>query len=134
MIDNSFTKFDSLTKLGNSVSDEFCVAQRKAFGENDSFAEDSGFPQLGATLNKGHALALSLWDDRDVNMLWLEFVCPTNSSKAGSDRGPGKNLSGVPPDVESQAARLLVKCSDICLGAIDSTCEQAKANQINRSM
>jgi cellulose 1,4-beta-cellobiosidase len=69
MIDNSFTKLDSLTKHYNSVSDEFCISQKKAFGDNNSFAKDSGFRQLRATLNKGQVLVLSLLDDHNVNML-----------------------------------------------------------------
>jgi cellulose 1,4-beta-cellobiosidase len=46
VIDNSFTKLNSLTKQYNSVSDHFCVVQKKAFGENDSFAKRGGFRQL----------------------------------------------------------------------------------------
>jgi cellulose 1,4-beta-cellobiosidase len=69
VIDNSFTRPDSLTKQYNSVSDEFCVAQQKAFGENDSFTKRGGFRQLGTKLPKGHVLVLSLWDDHDVKLL-----------------------------------------------------------------
>jgi cellulose 1,4-beta-cellobiosidase len=70
------------------VSDEFCVAQKKAFNANDSLTEHGGFRQGRATFNKGHVLVLSLWDDHDVNMLGRDSVDATNSNKAGSDRGP----------------------------------------------
>jgi cellulose 1,4-beta-cellobiosidase len=95
VIDNSFTNLKSLTKQYNSVSDEFCIAQKKAFSHNDSFTEDSGFRQVRATLNKGQILMFWLWDDHDVNMLWMDSVYPTNSSKAGSARGPCKTSLGV---------------------------------------
>jgi cellulose 1,4-beta-cellobiosidase len=63
----------------------------------------------------------TLWDDHDVNMLWLESVYPTSSDKRGADRGPSTTSSGVPADVESQAASSSVKYSDVHFGAIDST-------------
>nr|BAF57377.1 putative glycosyl hydrolase family7 [uncultured symbiotic protist of Neotermes koshunensis] len=121
VIDNSMTNIAAMSKQYNSVSDEFCQAQKKAFGDNDSFTKHGGFRQLGATLSKGHVLVLSLWDDHDVNMLWLDSVYPTNSNKPGADRGPCKTSSGVPSDVESQNADSTVKYSDIRFGAIDST-------------
>jgi cellulose 1,4-beta-cellobiosidase len=121
VIDNSMSNIAGMSKQYNSVSDDFCQAQKKAFGDNDSFTKHGGFKQLGATLGKGHVLVLSLWDDHDVNMLWLDSVYPTNSNKPGSDRGPCKTSSGVPADVESQAASSSVKYSDIRFGAIDST-------------
>jgi cellulose 1,4-beta-cellobiosidase len=121
VIDSSFTKLDSLTKQYNSVSDEFCVVQRRAFGENDSFTKHGGFWQLDASLNKRHVLVLALWDDHDVDMLWLDSVYPTSSNKAGSDRGPCKTSSGVPADVESGAAGSSVEYSDIGFGTIEST-------------
>jgi cellulose 1,4-beta-cellobiosidase len=106
VIDNSFTKLDSLSKQCNSVSDEFCV-QKKAFGDNDSLTKHGGFRQLDASLNKRYVLVLALSDDHDVHdvdMLWLDSVYPTNSNKAGSDRGACKSSSAVPADVKSQAA------------------------------
>nr|BAF57376.1 putative glycosyl hydrolase family7 [uncultured symbiotic protist of Neotermes koshunensis] len=121
VIDNSMSNIAGMSKQYNSVSDDFCQAQKKAFGDNDSFTKHGGFRQLGATLGKGHVLVLSLWDDHDVNMLWLDSVYPTNSNKPGSDRGPCKTSSGIPADVESQAASSSVKYSDIRFGAIDST-------------
>jgi hypothetical protein len=85
-----------MTKQYNSVCDEFCVVQKKAFDENHSFTEYRGFRQLGASLNKGHVLVLSLWDGHDVNMLWRNSVDATNSNKEGSDPGPWESSSGAP--------------------------------------
>jgi cellulose 1,4-beta-cellobiosidase len=110
-----------MSKQYNSISDEFCQAQKKAFGDNDNFSKHGGFRKPGATLAKGHVLILDLWPDYDVNMLWLDSVTRTNSNKPGLDRGPCKTSSGVPADVASQNADAPVKYSDIRFGPIDST-------------
>nr|BAF57418.1 putative glycosyl hydrolase family7 [uncultured symbiotic protist of Mastotermes darwiniensis]BAF57428.1 putative glycosyl hydrolase family7 [uncultured symbiotic protist of Mastotermes darwiniensis] len=120
VIENSYSNIEGMDKF-NSVSDKFCTAQKKAFGDTDSFTKHGGFKQLGSALAKGMVLVLSLWDDHTVNMLWLDSVYPTNSKKAGSDRGPCPTTSGVPADVESKSADANVIYSDIRFGAIDST-------------
>jgi cellulose 1,4-beta-cellobiosidase len=81
VIDHSFTKLDSLTKQGNSVSDEFCIVQKNAFHEKHSLTEHADFRQLGASLNRGNVLVLSLCNDHGMNILWMHSVCPTNSNK-----------------------------------------------------
>jgi hypothetical protein len=88
VIDNSFTKLESLTKQYNSVSDEFCVAQKKAFGDNDRFTDDSSFRQVRATLNKGHVVMLWLWDDHDVNMLWMARCARRTPTKRARNVDP----------------------------------------------
>jgi cellulose 1,4-beta-cellobiosidase len=52
-----------------------------AFGDNQSFTKHGGFRQLKQALGKGMVLVLSLWDDHDVNMLWLDSVYPTNKKR-----------------------------------------------------
>nr|BAF57425.1 putative glycosyl hydrolase family7 [uncultured symbiotic protist of Mastotermes darwiniensis] len=120
VIENSYTNIEGMDKF-NSISDKFCTAQKKAFGDNDSFTKHGGFSKLGQSFTKGQVLVLSLWDDHTVNMLWLDSVYPTNSKKLGSDRGPCPTSSGVPADVESKNADSSVKYSDIRFGSIDST-------------
>jgi cellulose 1,4-beta-cellobiosidase len=52
-----------------------------AFGDNDSFTKHGGFRQLEQAIGKGMVLVLSLWDDHDANMLWLDSVYPTNKKR-----------------------------------------------------
>jgi cellulose 1,4-beta-cellobiosidase len=52
-------------------------------------------------------LVLSIWDDYDVNMLWLDSDYPTTASASapGVNRGPCATTSGKPSDVESSQAK-----------------------------
>jgi cellulose 1,4-beta-cellobiosidase len=46
---------------------------------------------------------MSLWDDHDVNMLWLDSTYPPTTAvppPAGAARGPCSPTSGKPSDVE----------------------------------
>ncbi len=48
---------------GNSITPEFCKAQKKVFGDSDRFNDMGGFDNMGKALAKGMVLVLSLWDD-----------------------------------------------------------------------
>ena len=68
-------------------------------------------------------LALSLWDDVSVYMLWLDSNYPTNEdpSKPGVARGSCPITSGRPADVESKYPNAYVKYMNIKFGPIGST-------------
>jgi cellulose 1,4-beta-cellobiosidase len=68
-------------------------------------------------------LVLSLWDDHQVAMLWLDSAYPTNKDKStpGVDRGPCPTSSGKPNDVESQSPDATTVYGNIKFGALDST-------------
>jgi len=55
--------------LGMSTSDEFCAAQPRAF---DQFTAKNGMYNLGQALDKGMVLALSIWDDPETQLRWLD--------------------------------------------------------------
>jgi len=107
----------------DSVSDEFCTAQKKIFGDADDFGKKGGLKAMGETLDRGMVLVMSLWDDHDVNMLWLDSNFPTDqpATDPGVARGPCSVDSGKPADVESQHADANVKYSNVKYGAIGST-------------
>nr|BAF57427.1 putative glycosyl hydrolase family7 [uncultured symbiotic protist of Mastotermes darwiniensis] len=119
VIENSYSTISGTEKY-NSISDDYCNAQKKAFGDTNSFENHGGFKRFSQHI-QDMVLVLSLWDDHTVNMLWLDSVYPTNSNKPGADRGPCETSSGVPADVESKSASASVKYSDIRFGPIDST-------------
>jgi cellulose 1,4-beta-cellobiosidase len=120
-IDNSYTEVEGI-KRTNSISDQFCKDQKKVFGDRDDFGNRGGFTKLAGSLSRGMVLALSLWDDHSVNMLWLDSTYPTNKGgQPGTSRGPCATNSGDPKDVESKSADASVVYGNIKFGPIDST-------------
>jgi len=107
----------------DSVSDAFCNDQKMAFGDKNDFEMKGGLKSLGATLERGMVLVMSLWDDHDVHMLWLDSSYPTDQppTKPGIARGPCSTDSGAPNDVESKYPNSNVKFSNIKYGDIGST-------------
>jgi len=109
---------------GNSITDDFCSKQKSKFGDLDDFTNKGALKQMGAALERGMVLVLSLWDDTDVNMLWLDAAYPTNEPprKPGVLRGPcpggetsePKYLRATNPDADATF-------SQIKFGTINST-------------
>jgi len=122
VIQNSDSNFSGLT-TSNSVTDDFCNNQKKFFGDRNDFEAKGGLAGLGKAFQKGMVLVLSLWDDHDVHMLWLDSNYPTSASAStpGISRGPCATTSGVPTDVESNYPNAHVIYSNIKYGAIGST-------------
>ena len=48
---------------GNSVNEEYCTAQKVAFGDPDIYAARGGHAQMSDALAMPQVLVLSLWDD-----------------------------------------------------------------------
>jgi len=122
VIQNSVTNFPGITAT-NAVTDQFCNDQKKVFGDRNDFEAKGGLRSLGDTLDRGVVLVMSLWDDHDVHMLWLDSDYPTTSdpTKPGISRGPCATSSGAPTDVESQYPNANVIYSNVKYGAIGST-------------
>jgi cellulose 1,4-beta-cellobiosidase len=74
-----------------------------------------------AALRNGMVLALSIWDDQQAQMLWLDSTYPVNSTKPGAVRGTCGTISGLPKDVEADNANASVTYSNIKIGDIGST-------------
>jgi len=110
-------------KATNSVSNDFCTATKTAFGDKNDFSAKGGLKVMGEAASRGMVLVMSLWDDHDVNMLWLDSNYPTNQppSKAGISRGPCSIDSGKPEDVEAHSPDATAIFSDIKFGEIGST-------------
>nr|CAM98445.1 cellulose 1,4-beta-cellobiosidase [Phialemonium thermophilum] len=119
VIPNSESKIAGVS--GNSITTDFCTAQKTAFGDTNVFEERGGLAQMGKALAEPMVLVLSVWDDHAVNMLWLDSTYPTDSTKPGAARGDCPITSGVPADVESQAPNSNVIYSNIRFGPINST-------------
>jgi len=84
-------------KLGNAEADDFCQARAKAMDDRDSFTEKGGMKNVRGALKRGVTLVLSMWDDIDVHMNWLDSVMDGDDvSKPGNYRGPCKPEYGNP--------------------------------------
>ncbi|KAI1334908.1 1,4-beta-D-glucan cellobiohydrolase-like protein [Xylariaceae sp. FL0016] len=109
---------------GNSVTSDFCSAQKVAFGDTDVFAQRGGLAQMGDALAGDMVLVMSLWDDHAANMLWLDSTYPVDSTSPGAERGTCPTSSGVPTDVEADSPGASVIFSNIKFGPINSTFTQ----------
>lgn len=121
VIANAASNIDGVT--GNSITSDFCTAQKKAFGDDNVFAQQGGLSKMGDAMANGMVLVLSLWDDHYANALWLDSSYPTNATESdpGVKRGTCAKDSGAPSDVEKSAADSTVTFSGIKFGAINST-------------
>ena len=98
-------------------------AQKQAFGDTNTFESLGGLAQMGNSFAKGMALVMSIWDDHEAGMLWLDADYPTDApaTQPGISRGPCSATSGEPTTVESQSAGASVSFSNIKVGPIGST-------------
>ncbi|KAJ7696199.1 concanavalin A-like lectin/glucanase domain-containing protein [Mycena rosella] len=98
------------------------ATSRRLWSDTNSFESRGGLATMGITLQKGMVLALSLWDDHEADILWLDNY-PLNASATtpGVSRGPCSATSGDPNTVQSQQPNAFVVLSDINTGPIGST-------------
>ncbi|KAI0660696.1 cellobiohydrolaseI [Cubamyces menziesii] len=122
VIANSKTNIPGMAAY-DSITDAFCNAQKTAFGDTNSFEKLGGLQQMGASFDKGMVLVMSIWDDHEAQMLWLDSDYPLDKdpSQPGVSRGPCATTSGKPTDVESQSPDATVVFSNIKYGPIGST-------------
>jgi len=108
---------------GNSVTENFCKEQKSVFGDNPYFETLGGLAAMGKSLSRGHVLAMSLWDDHAVDLLWLDAPYPTTADPTapGVARGTCSDTSGAPSDVEANVPNSSVTYSNIRIGELGST-------------
>jgi cellulose 1,4-beta-cellobiosidase len=105
----------------NYISDSWCVAQKTAFGDTNSFTARGGLTAMGESMDRGQVIALSIWDDYAADMLWLDSTYPANDTNPGAYRGSCPITSGVPSEVEANYPNSSVTFSNIKIGHIGST-------------
>jgi len=108
---------------GNSVTDAFCTAQKEAFSTPDDHAVKGGLKSMGAALDRGLVLVLSLWDDGATEMRWLDAKFPKEApdSTPGALRGPCDGSTSNPNFLRSNNPSATVKYMNIRYGDIGST-------------
>jgi len=119
VIPNSQTKIPGMKNL-NSITTEFCATQKAAFGDPNDFQRKGGLQAMGRIFDQGMVLVMSIWDDYDAHMLWLDSDYPLTKSPSipGVSRGPCDTSSGNPPIVERDHPNSSVKFSNIKIGVI----------------
>merc|ERR1719510_2669157 len=113
-----------LEKATDSITDEFCHDKKVLFGDVNDFQRKGGNRAMGQSLDRGHVLALSLWDDVEVNMLWLDSAYPLDKdhSQPGVVRGncPGGE-SSTPTYLRNTYPDGFVTFANAAIGEIGST-------------
>jgi len=122
VIQNSKAHIPGLKEY-DSVSDAFCKDAKAIFQDNNDFQTKGGLAAMGKALENGMVLVMSLWDDHEAFMLWLDSDYPVSApaTNPGVARGPCPTDSGKPPDVESKYPNSDVKYFNIKTGQIGST-------------
>lgn len=80
-----------------------------------------GFRAISRALSGGLVLAVSIYDDLDAQLLWLDSLYPLGTTGSGTPRGMCSATSGVLADVEVQYPNASVTFSNIKLGPIGFT-------------
>ena len=110
-----------LDKQVNSITDDMCSKVKEKFGDKNDHEKKGGLKKMGEAMDAGMVLVMSLWDDHEANMLWLDSTYQVDKTGPGGPRGTCSTDSGKPSDVESQHPHAHVKFSDIKFGDICST-------------
>ncbi len=121
VIPNSISTIPGVS--GNSITTEFCKAQKTVFNNTNDFATHGGLASMTSAMNEGMVLVISLWDDYAANLLWLDSDSPNTAdpSAPGISRGTCSTSSGVPATVEASSPNAYVVYSNIKVGPINST-------------
>jgi cellulose 1,4-beta-cellobiosidase len=115
------SKVPGIDTQHNSITDDMCDAFKTTMGDKNDFKAKGGLKQMGKSMDNGMVLVMSIWDDHEANMLWLDSTYPTDKTTIGGPRGNCATTSGKPSDVESQHPNAGVKFSDVKFGELNST-------------
>jgi len=106
------------------------MIQKAYFNETDTFSIKGGLYAIGETMKRGMVLAMSIGDDHEENLNWLDSTYG-DSSKNGYTRGSCGANDGNYSNVESNFPSSSVIFSNLRFGFINSTFtpnEEVKAN------
>jgi len=127
VIENTHVMWDGIDiEPFDEINDDFCKATKEVYGDKNHHDEVGGLKKMGAQMKNGMVLAMSLWDDHEANMLWLDSDYPVGCDPStptdhGCHRGPCPVDSGVPDEVEEQYPDASVTYGNLRVGDIDTT-------------
>ena len=114
-----------------SITDQFCEDKKILFEDVNDYLEKGGTAAMGDSLDRGQVMVISLWDDVEVNMLWLDSAYPLNkdASEPGVLRGecPG-GVSSTPTYLRDTYPNGYVIFESAAIGEIGSTVPIANTN------
>merc|ERR1712179_410428 len=89
IIENSLTNIDGVDPT-DSINEKMCDQVKEAFGDEPDFQRKGGMNAFSKSMENGMVLVLSLWDDFEAHMLWLDSDYPLDKdpSEPGVNRGP----------------------------------------------
>merc|ERR1712026_535169 len=119
-----------------NITDGFCREQKRIFGDIDDFTAKGGNAQMGRSLDRGHVMALSLWDDTDVNMLWLYSAYPLDepAGKPGVLRGGCPcGQTSTPSYLRKEFPDAYVTFANVAIGEIGSTQHNSRSYTYTKS-
>jgi len=107
----------------SSITDDMCDVQKGYFTDVNDFKVKGSLKSMGEAMKRGMVLTLSMWDDHEVGMIWLDATdpYPVPAGKKGAPRGTCSQGSGNPTLVESKYPHSNVVYSNIKWGDLDST-------------
>ncbi len=107
----------------SSLTDAYCDAQKMVFNDTNSYEELGGNRAMGNAMDRGMVLTMSILDDPDTYMLWLDSNFPPDKSPSipGVARGPCDISSGRPDDLIAYHNDSAITFSNIKYGDIGST-------------
>jgi cellulose 1,4-beta-cellobiosidase len=123
IIENAIAQVQGIDK-GNSLTDEFCLQEKKTFGGVNAFATQGGMKGMGEAIRRGMVLVFSIWDDAGSSMKWLDATFPDGSdpaTDAGTGRGPCSATAGNATALITEAPWTKVTFSNVKSGEIGST-------------
>ena len=60
----------------DSINEKMCQQSKEAFDDEPDFQRKGGMKAFGDSMENGMVLVLSLWDDFEAHMLWLDSDYP----------------------------------------------------------
>ncbi|WAQ92275.1 hypothetical protein PtA15_16A181 [Puccinia triticina] len=134
VIKNEPVKVDGLGKA-DLLSDKFCAANKKMTGDQNDFEKKGGMKRMGEAMSQGMVLVMSIWDDGEAKMQWLDGTYPPGkpADKYGVKRGTCDANTGVPETTRELFGNDQVIFSNIKIRPIETTSEETPAPKQKRS-
>lgn len=106
--------------FGGELSDEWIQQRKSLWKENNHFQTLGGMKGMQDSFRRKHVLAISLWDDISVSMLWLDSTFPVGSKEPGALRGPCSGKENKAEWIRTHLPQSQVKYSNFEWGPIQN--------------
>merc|ERR1719387_1440549 len=90
VVHNAMSKNFKPFPESSTITEQMCEDSATAYGGNNHFRHLGGLKEMGDSIERGHVLAISLWDDIEVAMMWLDSDFPRDKDPSTPvvSRGP----------------------------------------------